>query len=87
MNVALAEAQTRLAELAQRASSGEDVVIDLEDGRSVHLIAGKRKPPASAEKRLELLDALAAAGGRATPGPSAARSQDFLYDDETGLPA
>ena len=36
-------------------------------------------------KRRALLEAIAKEGAaRATPGPSAARSQDFLYDD--GMP-
>jgi hypothetical protein len=43
-------------------------------------------PRVDLERRRELLDALQAAAKHATPGPSAARSQDFLYDDD-GLPA
>jgi hypothetical protein len=86
MNVALAEAQTRLAELAQRASS-ERVVVELGDGSAVELVPVKRLTPEEIERRRQILEELAAAGARkATPGPSAARSQDWLYD-EFGAPA
>ena len=88
MNIALAEAQTRLPELAQQVVSGENVIIELDDGRAVQLIVVKRLPPEEIERRRRVLDEIAASGAQnATPGPCAARSQDFLYDDETGLPA
>ena len=88
VNIPLTEAQTRLPELAQQVASGEDVVIELGDGRAVQLVAVKRLSPAEIERRRRVLEEVAASGARnATPGPCAARSQDFLYDDETGLPA
>jgi hypothetical protein len=45
-------------------------------------------PPAttSQSKRAILEEIMAAAAGKASPGPCAARSQDFLYDED-GLPA
>ncbi len=44
------------------------------------------KPVRDAKYRRELMEAVAkAAAAQATPGPNAARSQDFLYD-ESGLP-
>jgi hypothetical protein len=47
-------------------------------------VAMHAKP--SAKSRAELIDAVRArAAARATAGATAARSQDFLYDDE-GLP-
>lgn len=87
MNVPLVEAQARLPELMEQAISGEEILVEFEDGRSVQLKAVQRVPPAEAQRRRELLEALAEAGSRkATPGPCAARSQDWLYD-EFGLPA
>ena len=88
MNVPLVEAQARLPELMEQAMSGETVLVDLEDGRTVRLTAVQRLPPAEVERRRRLLEEIAASGARnAIPGPCAARSQDFLYDEETGLPA
>ncbi len=88
LDVTLSQAQTCLGDLVDQATSGADVVISLEDGRAVQLVDLQRKPPVSAERRRQILEEVAASGSRnATPGPSAARSQDFLYDDETGLPA
>ena len=89
MNVPLVEAQARLPELMERAMSGDTVVVELEGGRSVRLTAMQtRLSPQEAERRRRLLEEIAASGARnATPGPCAARSQDFLYDEETGLPA
>ena len=90
MNVPLAEAQTRLPELMERVMSGEEVIVGLEDGRTVQLVTQRTRPagPVDLEKRRRVLEEIAASGARnASPGPCAARSQDFLYDDETGLPA
>jgi hypothetical protein len=44
------------------------------------------KRPTQQEKRSILEKISHAAAAKATPGANAARSQDFLYDDETGLP-
>jgi hypothetical protein len=50
----------------------------------VRLVPVHARP--TARDRQALLDSVRAAGGaKATAGPDAARSQDFLYD-ETGLP-
>ena len=88
MNVPLVEAQARLPELMEQTLSGETVLVAVEDGRTVRRTAVERLTPAEIERRRRLLEEVAASGARnATPGPCAARSQDFLYDDETGLPA
>ena len=87
MNIALAEAQLRLPELADQVASGQDVVIELGDGRAVQLVSVKRLSSEDIERRRQALEALAKAGARkASPGPCAARSQDWLYD-ESGAPA
>jgi hypothetical protein len=45
-----------------------------------------REAPADAAQRLAIIEAVqAAAAAKVLPGPDAARSQDFLYDDD-GLP-
>ena len=89
MNVPLVEAQTRLPELIEQALSGKIITIELDDGSLIQLdvVRGEAKP-FNPEQRRRALERIAASGARnALPGPCAARSQDFLYDDETGLPA
>ena len=95
MQIALEQVGGELDRLCARAQAGEEVTIVLQGSQAIRLIPvalAPMTPPAASEvslanRRRALLDALAEAGRNATPGPSAARSQDFLYDDETGLPA
>lgn len=84
MQLAITDAKARLTDLVRRAEAGEEVVLTRHGHAVARLVAMHAKP--SAESRAELIDALRAqAAARATAGASAARSQDFLYDDE-GLP-
>jgi len=86
MELTLSEAEGRLTELIRRVEAGEDVTL-LKDGRpAVRLVAVAPKP--SRAEKLRLLDEFQAkVAANALPRwPSAARSQDFLYDDK-GLPA
>ena len=84
MQVTLAEAAANLHELAARAAAGEEVVVTRGNEPSLRLVPDRRRP--TREEKLAALDAWENAGARATPGPDAARSADFLYDDH-GLPA
>ncbi len=91
LEVALTDAGTCLPDLVRRAEAGEDVVLTRDGHAAVRLTLvpkGPAKPTDADETELtRLLDALQAeARRRSSPGPSAARSQDFLYD-EYGLPA
>ena len=84
MQLAITDAKARLTDLVRRAEAGEEVVLTRHGHAVVRLVAMHAKP--SAKSRAELIDALRAqAATRSTAGASAARSQDFLYDDE-GLP-
>ena len=89
MNVPLVEAQARLPELMERARSGEDVLVELENGAVIQLtVLRTAAGPFDPERRRRVLEEIMVSGPRnASAGPSAARSQDFLYDEETGLPA
>ena len=49
-------------------------------------LAPVRSKLTQAERAAIVEEVRAQCAGKATPGPSAARSQDFLYDDD-GLPA
>jgi len=86
MELAVSEAERCLADLARRASDGEEVVLTRRDGPPVQLVpVYNSRDPAI---RAAIIKAVQESAARhALPGPSAARSQDFLYDDETGLPA
>jgi prevent-host-death family protein len=84
MELAITEAKARLTDLVRRAEDGEDVVLTRHGHAVARLVAIHHKP--SAANRAKLIAAIRArAIAKVTVGPSAARSQDFLYDDE-GLP-
>lgn len=84
MRVSLAEAKGQLTELVRRAESGDEVVLT-RHGRPVVRLVPITTMPAAAERRQVLAEVRAAGRAAATPGPSAARSQDFLYGED-GLP-
>jgi len=84
MQLAITEAKARLTDLVRRAEAGEEIVLTRHGHAVVRLVAMHSKT--SAKSRAELIDAVRAqAAAKATAGATAARSQDFLYDDE-GLP-
>ncbi|NGM49906.1 type II toxin-antitoxin system prevent-host-death family antitoxin [Caulobacter sp. 602-2] len=88
MEISVADAEGQLTDLVLKAEAGDEVVLTRHGQPTVRLVpirakanAGKFDPA----KRRALMEAIAKEGAaRATPGPSAARSQDFLYDD--GMP-
>jgi prevent-host-death family protein len=82
--IAVSEAKGQLTELVRRAEAGEDVVLT-RHGRAVVRLVPITTMPTAAE-RWAILEKVRASGAKsATPGPDAARSQDFLYDED-GLP-
>jgi prevent-host-death family protein len=84
MRITVSEAKGQLTELVRRAEAGEEVIITRHGNEAVRLVPVT--PRIDKEHRRRVLEEVrAAARGKATPGPSAARSQDFLYD-EFGLP-
>ena len=85
MEVPISEAKARLTDLVRRAEAGEDVVL-MRHGQPAARIVPIR-PAASRAARLAAIErARSSATGKLVRGlVSAARSQDFLYDDE-GLP-
>jgi prevent-host-death family protein len=86
MRIAVSEAKAQLTDLVRRAERGEEVVLTRHGQAAVKLVPVVAKPTA-AEKAavLERIWKSAAANKKKRRGPSAARSQDFLYD-EYGLP-
>ncbi len=84
MRISLSEAKDQLAELVERAEGGDDVVLTRHGQPVVRLVPIPTQTSVQERRRL-IAEVRAAGRTAATPGPSAARSQDFLYD-ENGLP-
>ena len=85
MRVSVTEAKGQLTELVRRAEAGDEVILTRHGQAAVRLVPVKRAclDPSARRKLLEAVRASGAA--KASPGPAAAASQDFLYD-ENGLP-
>jgi prevent-host-death family protein len=81
VQISITEAKGHLTALARRAEAGEDVVLTRHGKPSVRLVPIIVK--ADRKARRTVLDAVRqAAYAKAASGLSAARSQDFLYDDD-----
>ncbi|HEX5325282.1 MAG TPA: type II toxin-antitoxin system prevent-host-death family antitoxin [Acetobacteraceae bacterium] len=85
MEVPVSDAKAQLTELVRRAEAGEDIVLTRFGRHAVRLVPVVLKPTA-AQRRALIQGVQAKAHARAIAGVSAARSQDFLYDQD-GLPA
>jgi prevent-host-death family protein len=84
MQISVTEAKGQLTDLVRRAEAGDEIILTRHGQAAVRLVPIKRVLDASA--RRSLLEAMRKSGvARATAGPDAARSQDFLYGDD-GLP-
>jgi len=84
MQIPVSEAKGQLTELVRRAEAGDEVILTRHGHAAVRLVPVKA--PTDRKSRRKLLETIrAAAAAKASPGPDAARSQDFLYGDE-GLP-
>lgn len=86
MNVSVSDAKAQLLELVRRAQAGDEVVLTRHGQPAVRLVPVERKRLSPSELGSLIDDLQAAARAKSTPGPCAARSQDFLYDED-GLPA
>lgn len=83
MQVSVSQAKGQLTELVRRAEAGDEVILTRHGHPAVRLVPVQTEPDRAS--RSALLKAVRKAGAdKATIGPCAARSQDFLYDD--GLP-
>jgi len=84
MQVSVTNAKAKLTDLVRRAEAGDDVVLTRHGHPAVRLVAVKA-PPIAGDRRAKINAIIEAASAKALPGPCAARSQDFLYDED-GLP-
>lgn len=84
MHVSVSEAKGQLTDLVRRAEAGDEIILTRHGQAAVRLVA--IKPVRSVEARRKLMEEVRSTGAaKAKPGSDAARSQDFLYDDD-GLP-
>jgi prevent-host-death family protein len=84
MQISVTEAKGQLTDLVRRAEAGDEIILTRHGHAAVRLVP--IKPAADAKSRKTLVAAVrASAAAKVTPGPSAARSQDFLYGED-GLP-
>jgi prevent-host-death family protein len=84
VHISVTDAKAQLTDLVRQAEAGEEVILTRHGQPAVRLVPVRsmRDP----KDRRALLDAVSKSGAaHATPGPDAARSQDFLYGDD-GLP-
>ena len=84
MRIPVSEAKGQLSELVRRAEAGEEVVLTRHGKAAARLVPARPALGADA-RRAAIAGARATAAGSRTTGATAARSQDFLYDDD-GLP-
>ena len=84
MQISLTAAKAQLTELVRRAEAGEEVILTRHGRPAARLLPVREAvDPRARRKILDELQRSASLKARA--GESAARSQDFLYDED-GLP-
>lgn len=84
MHIPISDAKATLSDLVRRAQDGEEIVLTRHGNPAGRITPVK--PPVDLEKRRErLLDLSAKMALEAVPGPDAAHSSDFLYDED-GMP-
>jgi prevent-host-death family protein len=82
VRISVTDAKAQLTELVRRAENGDEVVLTRHGHPAVRLVPVRRpRNPKALRALIEEIQASA----KPTPGPCAARSQDFLYHDD-GLP-
>lgn len=81
MQISVTEAKGQLTDLVRRAEAGDEVILTRHGHAAVRLVAINVAPDRKSRKAL-LAEVRAAAAGKVSEGPNAARSQDFLYDDD-----
>ena len=86
MEISVSDAKAQLTDLVRRAEAGDEVILTRHGQPAVRLVAIAAKP--DRVRRMAIMEEVRAAAERRGPdgGPDAARSQDYLYD-ENGLPA
>ena len=90
MEISVTDAKAKLTDLVRRAEAGDEVILTRHGHAAVRLTPVRLapvRPKMTPEEWNTLMDRVrASARAHATAGTDAARSQDFLYDED-GLPA
>ncbi|SER14936.1 type II toxin-antitoxin system Phd/YefM family antitoxin [Sphingobium sp. YR768] len=84
MHISVSDAKGQLTDLVRRAEAGDEIILTRHGHAAVRLVPIK-VPTDRASRRTLLEEVRKAATAKATTGPDAAHSQDFLYGDE-GMP-
>jgi prevent-host-death family protein len=84
VQISVSDAKGQLTELVRRAEAGDEIILT-RHGRSVARLVPIKPVPEPKERRKLLEAARKSGAAKATAGPDAARSQDFLYGED-GLP-
>ena len=84
MQISVTDAKAQLTELVRRAEAGDEIVLTRYGQPVVRFVAVASRPD-RASLRADIAAIQASAAAKITPGPSAARSQDFLFEDD-GMP-
>jgi len=85
MRISVSEAKGQLTDLVRRAEAGDEVILTRRGHEIVRLVAVAAAPGLKGRRAL-MEKVRASAATKVLQGPAAARSQDFLYDDD-GMPA
>jgi prevent-host-death family protein len=80
MNISVSDAKAHLTDLVRRAEAGEEVVLTRHGQAVARIVPAAKKPLTLDEKRRIIEDIRAQA--KPDDGLCAARSQDFLYDED-----
>ena len=84
MQISVSDAKAQLTDLVRRAEAGDEIILTRHGHAAVRLVPVRVVPEGQA--RRDLLEAARrSAAAKASIGPGAARSQDFLYGED-GLP-
>jgi prevent-host-death family protein len=84
VQISVSDAKGQLTELVRRAEAGDEIILT-RHGRSVARLVPIQPVPEPKARRKLLEAARKSGSAKATEGPDAARSQDFLYGED-GLP-
>ena len=85
VEISVTDAKAQLTELVRRAEAGDEVVLTRHGQPAARIVAAHKFARTPEERMAAMRAVQVLAAKTATPGPSAARSQDYLYD-ENGLP-
>ncbi|MDP3404679.1 MAG: type II toxin-antitoxin system prevent-host-death family antitoxin [Brevundimonas sp.] len=84
--IPISEAKAQLTDLVRRAEDGETVILTRHGQDVIRLTPVRISPQLKAKRLAAIRSAQAAVAGQLPADFDAARSQDFLYDED-GLPA